>query len=149
MLFPLFLNLATPARAALVAKKIEDEFLKPGGLVTTLCENGQQWDAPNGWAPLQWVAIQGLRNYGEDALAKEIAARWVRKNIAGYRQTGKLVEKYNVTTTGGDEGGGGEYAVQIGFGWTNGVLVGITNLYPDLKAEAESAVPDRKGAALP
>ena len=113
-----------------------------GGLATTLIESGQQWDAPNGWAPLQWIAVVGLRNYGFDRLAHEIAQRWVRENIAGYRRYAKLVEKYNVTTPGGDEGGGREYATQIGFGWTNGVLVALTALYPDLKAEAERAVPE-------
>ena len=70
----------------------------------------------------------------------------MHKNIAGYQQAAKLVEKYNVTTTGGDEGGGGEYATQIGFGWTNGVLVALTSLYPDLKAEAEEAVPNPQTA---
>ena len=54
----------------------------------------------------------------------------------------KLVEKYNVTTTGGDAGGGGEYATQIGFGWTNGVLLALGSLYPDLKAAAEAATPN-------
>ena len=82
----------------------------------------------------------GLRNYGFERLAHEIAARWVRENIAGYRRYARLVEKYNVTAPGGDEGGGGEYATQIGFGWTNGVLVALTSLYPDLKAKAELAV---------
>jgi alpha,alpha-trehalase len=82
-----------------------------------------------------------LRNYRFDGLAHEIAQRWVRENIAGYQRYAKLVEKYNVTTPGGDEGGGGEYATQIGFGWTNGVLVALTSLYPDLKAEAARAVP--------
>ena len=110
--------------------------------------SGQQWDAPNGWAPLQWIAVEGLRAYGFDALAKEIATRWVRKTIVGYKQTAELVEKYDVTTTGGDAGRGGEYATQIGFGWTNGVLLALTSLYPDLKAEAEAATPNHPSAAL-
>ena len=121
---------------------MEGKLLDVGGLATTLVDSGQQWDAPNGWAPLQWIAVVGLRNYGFDRLAHEIAARWVHENIAGYQRYAKLVEKYNVTTPGGDEGGGGEYATQIGFGWTNGVLAALTSLYPDLKAEAERAVPE-------
>ncbi|HWA79539.1 MAG TPA: trehalase family glycosidase, partial [Acetobacteraceae bacterium] len=119
------------------------------GLATSLVDSGQQWDAPNGWAPLQWIAVAGLRDYGFDSLAAEIATRWVEKNIAGYRQSGKLVEKYNVTTTGGDAGRGGEYATQIGFGWTNGVLVALTSLYPRLKAAAEAAVPVETATASP
>jgi alpha,alpha-trehalase len=140
-LYPLFLKIATADQARVVAASVERKLLDAGGLATTLAESGQQWDAPNGWAPLQWIVVVGLRNYGYDRLAHEIAARWVHENIAGYRRYAKLVEKYNVTTPGGDEGGGGEYATQIGFGWTNGVLVALTSLYPGLKAEAARAVP--------
>jgi alpha,alpha-trehalase len=140
-LYPLFLRIATAGQTRVVAATVERKLLDVGGLATTLVESGQQWDSPNGWAPLQWIAVMGLRNYGFDRLAHEIATRWVRENIAGYRHYAKLVEKYNVTTRGGDEGGGGEYATQIGFGWTNGVLVALTSLYPDLKAEAARAVP--------
>lgn len=138
-LYPLFLRVASEAQAQAVAATVEQRLLEVGGLATTLVESGQQWDAPNGWAPLQWIAVVGLRNYGFDRLAHEIAQRWVHENIAGYRRYAKLVEKYNVTTPGGDEGGGGEYATQIGFGWTNGVLLGLGTLYPNLKAEAEAA----------
>jgi alpha,alpha-trehalase len=141
-LYPLFLKIATADQARAVTATVERKLLDVGGLATTLVESGQQWDAPNGWAPLQWIAVIGLRNYGFERLAHEIAARWVHENIAGYRRYAKLVEKYNVTTPGGDEGGGGEYATQIGFGWTNGVLAALTSLYPDLKAEAERAVPE-------
>ena len=140
-LYPLFLHVADAREAGIVAETVQDKLLDVGGLATSLVVSGQQWDAPNGWAPLQWIAVEGLRNYGFDKLAAEIAARWVAKNIAGYEQSGKLVEKYNVTTTGGDAGSGGEYATQIGFGWTNGVLVALTSLYPQLKTEAEAAVP--------
>ena len=110
-------------------------------MATSLIESDQQWDAPNGWAPLQWMAVVGLRNYGFDKLAETIAMRWVGENIAGYEKEAKLVEKYNVSTTGGDEGGGGEYATQIGFGWTNGVLVALGDLYPALHQEINRAVP--------
>ena len=144
-LYPLFLRIATPNQARIIASTVQHKLLDAGGLATTLVESGQQWDVPNGWAPLQWIAVVGLRNYGFHRLAHEIAARWVHENIAGYRRFGKLVEKYNVATPGGDQGGGGEYATQIGFGWTNGVLVALTSLYPDLKLEAERAVPDGFG----
>lgn len=119
--FPLYVKIATSKQAALVAAKIEKDFLKPGGLVTTLVNNGQQWDAPNGWAPLQWIAIEGLRSYGYHALADEIKKRWVKSNLDTFYSTHKLVEKYAVE--GEDRvGGGGEYPLQDGFGWTNGIL---------------------------
>jgi alpha,alpha-trehalase len=147
-LYPLFLQVARVDQAHTVAATVHQKLLDVGGLATTLVTSGQQWDAPNGWAPLQWIAVDGLRNYGFGPLAEKIATRWVHKNIAGYQQAAKLVEKYNVTTTGGDEGGGGEYATQIGFGWTNGVLVALTSLYPNLKAEAEAAVPNPQTALV-
>jgi alpha,alpha-trehalase len=140
-ILPLFLKLATPVQAQAVADTIGERLLAPGGLATSLIESGQQWDAPNGWAPLQWMAVVGLRNYGFDKLAETIATRWVGENIAGYGKEAKLVEKYNVSTTGGDEGGGGEYATQIGFGWTNGVLVALGDLYPAFQQEIDRAVP--------
>jgi alpha,alpha-trehalase len=122
-LFPLFFNmLDDPAKAESVALVVEQQFLKPGGLSSTLVKNGQQWDAPNGWAPLQWIAIQGLRNYGQDDLAATIKNRWVELNLKVYKNTGKMVEKYNVEDIS-LEAGGGEYPVQDGFGWTNGVLL--------------------------
>lgn len=117
---PLYAKLATQEQAAAVAGRLEQDFLKPGGLVTTLYATGQQWDAPNGWAPLHWFAIEGLQNYGYYKLADEIKRRWLKTNFAVFRETGKFVEKYDVIN--GTVGGGGEYTLQEGFGWTNGVL---------------------------
>ncbi len=145
-LYPLFLGLASPEEAQSVAGVVDSTLLQPGGLATTTVTSGQQWDAPNGWAPLQWIAVAGLRNYDQSALAQEVATRWVAKNIAGYQQQAKLVEKYDVMTTGGDAGSGGEYATQIGFGWTNGVLLALGALYPDLQAQAAAAVPNPPAA---
>jgi len=140
-LYPLFLGVASPDQAQEVAGTVNGSLLQVGGLATTLVTSGQQWDAPNGWAPLQWIGVVGLLNYRFPVLAQEIATRWVAKTIAGYQQQAKLVEKYNVTTLGGDAGAGGEYATQIGFGWTNGVLLALTSLYPDLNAAARAATP--------
>lgn len=118
--FPLWSKIATAKQAEKVAQKIESEFLKKGGLVTSLTDNGQQWDSPNGWAPLHLVAIEGLRNYGYYQLADRIKTAWLETNQTVFASSGKLVEKYNVIN--GDAGGGGEYPLQDGFGWTNGVL---------------------------
>jgi alpha,alpha-trehalase len=136
-LYPLFFRFATPDQGATVANTVQQQLLMPGGIATTLVNSGQQWDEPNGWAPLQLIAVEGLNNYGETALAETIADRWVTGNIDVFEQTGKLVEKYNVVTPG--TGGGGEYATQIGFGWTNGVLLTLIGLYPDLAAKADAA----------
>jgi alpha,alpha-trehalase len=126
--FPLFFSIATNEQATMVAALIKEKFLMPGGLICTPEATEQQWDAPNGWAPLQWMAINGLENYGHSTLAKEIARRWIQLNTDVFKRTGKLMEKYNVIDTH-LEAGGGEYAGQDGFGWTNGVLLAILKKY--------------------
>lgn len=136
-IYPLFFNLVEPAQAAQVAQQIERDFLQAGGVTTTLKDTGQQWDAPNGWAPLQWLTIQGLRNYQHHQLADTIKQRWIRLNTDVYQRTGKMVEKYNVYELG-LEGGGGEYPVQDGFGWTNGVLLKLLNEKPNPAVRGKS-----------
>jgi len=121
-MYPLTFQMASPEQATKVAKFVKDNFLMPGGVVSTLSDNGQQWDYPNGWAPLQWMTIEGLRHYDQKELATTIKDRWVSLNTKVYKNTGKLVEKYNVVDLS-LEAGGGEYPVQDGFGWTNGVLL--------------------------
>lgn len=117
---PLFTSAAEQARADAVASRLREAFLQPGGLVTTLSESGEQWDAPNGWAPLQWVAVVGLRRYGHADLAGEIADRWLSMNRTAFDETGRMAEKYDATTAS-MASDSGEYSLQYGFGWTNGI----------------------------
>ena len=124
--YPLFFRMATLEEALLIAKNIEEDFLRDGGVVSTLNLTGQQWDAPNGWAPLQWMTIKGLRDYGYNDLAATISQRWLELNRKVFRNTGKMVEKYNVQDISLDAGGG-EYPVQDGFGWTNGVFLRLAS----------------------
>jgi alpha,alpha-trehalase len=119
-MYPLFFSIATEKQADKVALMIQEKFLKQGGVVSTLHESTQQWDSPNGWAPLQWITIIGLRNYKQQVLANEIKKRWMKLNERVYKSSFKLVEKYNVIDISLG-GGGGEYPNQDGFGWTNGV----------------------------
>lgn len=116
--YPLFFKLATPAQAEKVARVLETKFLQAGGLMTTLNQTNQEWDGANGFAPLQYLAIQGLRNYGFNELANKIKQNWIANNLKVYKATGKMVDKYNVSNLSG-----GEYPRQDGFGWTNGVLL--------------------------
>ncbi|MEX3762328.1 alpha,alpha-trehalase TreF [Paraburkholderia phenoliruptrix] len=129
--YPLYTGVASRQQAKAVAATLQRELLRPGGLATTLVASGQQWDAPNGWAPLQYLAVIGLRRYSEPALAQTIATRWISTNVSYYQHTGKLVEKYDVNAASpGVAAGGGEYPLQDGFGWTNGVLRTLLALYP-------------------
>lgn len=120
-LFPLFCGVASQAQADRIARQVAERFLKPGGVVTTLTASQEQWDSPNGWAPLQWVTVQGLLGHGHEVLARDIATRFVGLAQRVWQRTGKLMEKYDVCDMSLDAGGG-EYPVQDGFGWTNGVV---------------------------
>lgn len=122
---PLFTGTATRPQADALATSLRQKLLAPGGLSTSMLDSGEQWDQPNGWAPLQWMAVRGLHDYGHAALADEIRTRWLKTVGEVYQREGKLVEKYalretpDAVSTGG---GGGEYPLQDGFGWTNGIV---------------------------
>ena len=120
--FPLYFRMVTKREADKVADAIEKMFLRPGGVVTTLNNTGQTWDSPYGYAPLQWMTIKALRNYGHYVLADNIKKRWVDLNLKVYKSSGKMLDKYNVEDIS-IESGGSDYSAQDGFGWTNGVLL--------------------------
>ncbi|WP_166423560.1 alpha,alpha-trehalase TreF [Paraglaciecola sp. 20A4] len=124
---PLFVNIASEKQAQCVKDALIGEFLKDGGLVTTLNTSGQQWDSPNGWAPLQWFAVVGLRNYGYVQDGNDIMQRWLKTVGEHFTSSGNIMEKYNVQMPD-SLADGGEYAVQQGFGWTNGVTLAFCDL---------------------
>ena len=129
-LTPLFVaekdNHFIKSKADQLANTVTKYLLQPGGLVTTTIPSGQQWDWPNGWAPLQWMAVQGLEKFGIGNVAKAIALNWVYLNEKVFTATGKMMEKYDVVDTT-KLAGGGEYQSQEGFGWTNGVYLALKN----------------------
>ncbi|KAJ0106585.1 hypothetical protein Patl1_17457 [Pistacia atlantica] len=112
------------------------------GIATSLINSGNQWDYPNGWAPLQHMIIEGLLRSGSEearAMAEDIAVRWIRTNYVAYKKTGAMHEKYNVEKCG-DFGGGGEYIPQTGFGWSNGVVLALLEEFGwprDLKIDCQ------------
>ena len=127
-LLPLYVGLASAEQAHRTAQAVQAQLLRLHGLQATNTVSGQQWDAPNGWAPLQWLAVMGLRRYRHHALAQTIATRWLAMVERVYQHTGRLLEKYDVCAD--RSGGGGEYPTQDGFGWTNGVVLALAALYP-------------------
>ncbi len=120
--FPLFFNLADHKQARFINAYVRLNFMSSGGVLTTLSETGQQWDIPNGWAPLQWIVYKGLLNYNFTQSAERLRSNWLHLVEKQYYATGKLLEKYNVANTN-LVAGGGEYEIQEGFGWTNGVYL--------------------------
>lgn len=144
-LFPLYVKAAAQDRADKVAAATSARLLKPGGITTTTINSGQQWDAPNGWAPLQWVATEGLQNYGQDKVAMDVTWRFLKNVQHTYDREKKLVEKYDVSSTG-TGGGGGEYPLQDGFGWSNGVTLKMLDLVCPKEKQCDS-VPENQPAA--
>ncbi|KAK9502158.1 hypothetical protein O3M35_012745 [Rhynocoris fuscipes] len=101
------------------------------GIPTSLVHSGEQWDYPNAWPPLQHYVIIGLDNTGHPTaqhLAAELAFKWIRSNYFAYSKDGNMYEKYDASRMG-IGGGGGEYEVQLGFGWSNGVVMDLMNKY--------------------
>ncbi|KAI9598866.1 glycoside hydrolase [Syncephalis fuscata] len=116
----------------------------PGGAPTSLVKSGEQWDFPNAWPPLEHFVVYGLNKTGVPegaALALNIAQRWISSNYCGWfvtggdgknnsKNEGTLFEKYDATRVG-IPGLGGEYEVQEGFGWTNGVVLSFLNRFSE------------------
>jgi len=96
----------------------------PGGVPTSIILSNQQWDFPNAWPPLQWFLVKSLENLGVEDQATFLVEQWVESNYAGFikNNTKEMYEKYNATVIG-ETGTGGEYEAQVGFGWTNGVIL--------------------------
>lgn len=120
MSVPLYVGIASTEQASVVQSVLIQKLLKKGGIVTTENTTSQQWDSPNGWAPLQFFSALGLESYGFTKEANDIMQRFCNTVEDRFATTGALLEKYNVCTPN-ETAGGGEYDVQLGFGWTNGV----------------------------
>ncbi|MGP1382561.1 MAG: trehalase family glycosidase [Thainema sp.] len=123
--YPLWVGIANPQQAKRVVENLH-KFECPGGLRTSTTVTGNQWDAPFGWAPLNWIAIEGLRRYGYEEEAKRIAGKFISLLVKEFKRTGTLLEKYDVEACTGDVSSEihfGYSSNEIGFGWTNGVLL--------------------------
>lgn len=125
--FPLFFKLADKEQAAHVAEHIKNDFLHKGGLTTTTTTSEHQWDAPNGWAPLQWITIKGLIYYNFNDIAKQASDAWCDMINKIYEKEKRIFEKYDVVNASANLNSG-EYENQDGFGWTNGVYIALKQL---------------------
>lgn len=91
---------------------------------TSYLNTGQQWDYPNVWAPLVWVLLE--TSPLDQKLA--VAQKWIDTTYCGWRKYGAMFEKYHAEKLG-ERGSGGEYVVQEGFGWTNGLTLQVLTSY--------------------
>jgi alpha,alpha-trehalase len=129
--YPLWAGLATPQQAQAVARNVKI-FEQPGGLATSATDTGMQWDYPYGWAPLQSLAIEGLRRYGYSADANRISYEFLSTVAENFRREGTIREKYDVVTRSAEAHvSAGYQANVVGFGWTNGVFVQLLQELPE------------------
>jgi alpha,alpha-trehalase len=114
----------------------------PAGVQCSTEATGQQWDAPNVWAPLQHILVLGLRRVGTPLAhrtAVDIADRFTNAVAEEWQTSGHLHEKYDAS---GRVGTGGEYEPQVGFGWTNGVCLHFLDIYgPELECNDACNLP--------
>src|SRR5579871_1160412 len=97
--YPLWIGIASAQQASRVERN-SPLFEQAGGLETSTNRSGDQWDASFGWAPLELIAVQGLRRYGYASDANRIAEKFLGMVNEQYRKSGVIVEKYNVVTRG-------------------------------------------------
>ncbi|HKV80451.1 MAG TPA: trehalase family glycosidase, partial [Candidatus Sulfotelmatobacter sp.] len=128
--YPLWAGLATKEQANAVAAKLS-RFEEPGGLATSRKESGAQWDYPYGWAPLQLLAVEGLRRYGYAADADRISYKFLSMILEDFEIEKHIREKYDVVARESVTHIRAGYATnQIGFGWTNGVFLELLHELP-------------------
>lgn len=130
--YPLWVGASSPDQAAAVERNLK-LLEAPGGIVMSRKRTGAQWDYPYGWAPLQLIADEGLRRYGDATDADRLSAEFLSMVTANFRRDHTIREKYNVVTRSS------ELTIQvgypqniIGFGWTNGVFVTLLHELPPL-----------------
>lgn len=122
-LFPFFVGLDDNAkRYSNTLKRLEREF---GLVACDYDENCYQWSAPNGWAPLIYIAFSAAErlNLKDDAL--RIAKKYTKATENLFEKTGKLWEKYNAES--GELDFNSEYGTPEMLGWTAGVYVVCKN----------------------
>jgi alpha,alpha-trehalase len=128
--FPLWAGMASKEQANAVAKSLA-ELEHPGGLATSNTDSGVQWDLPYGWAPLQLIAVEGLRRYGFDTDANRLSEAFLGTVVENFKRDGTIREKYNVVTRSSEAKVTAGYQTNVvGFGWTNGVFLQLLHQLP-------------------
>ncbi|HFD2360853.1 TPA: trehalase family glycosidase, partial [Legionella pneumophila] len=128
--YPLWAGIASKDQAQSLVNNLP-VLLTRGGLLTSCYIQGVQWDAPFGWAPLQYFAVLGLNRYGYKELALDIANRFVNTIHIGFQEAHTLFEKYDVQNMSIHTENKIQYSYNtnvVGFGWTNGVYLVFNRL---------------------
>ncbi|HEX8772841.1 MAG TPA: trehalase family glycosidase [Pyrinomonadaceae bacterium] len=146
--YPLWVGLADRKQAARLVSNLH-LFERAGGLQTSTNASGNQWDAPFGWAPMQMIAVEGLRRYGYADEADRITANFLSTILKEFIQHNTIVEKYDVARRESEISGGIKFGYDynvIGFGWTNAAF---TDMYARLPERKRASVLNLDGTRAP
>ena len=148
--YPLWVGLASKEQAGAVEKNLA-LFEQAGGLAMSVKQTGAQWDYPYGWAPIQLLALEGLRRYGYSEDADRISEKFLTMVLENFRRDRTIREKYNVVTRSTVTRITAGYVINVsGFGWTNAVFLELLNEAPpqvreQLRKDVEPAPPNPTG----
>lgn len=112
----------------------------------------KQWDYPNIWSPVEYLAVIGLLKYGYVEDAKRIMDKSVRAHANVFREYKTFFEKINGETGGPPNNY--QYSFQKGFGWTNAAfyryvyLLDYINSGKDIYKQPQAVEPPFGIAAL-
>jgi alpha,alpha-trehalase len=133
--YPLWAGLADDAQARAVVNNLS-EFERPGGIAMSEHESQGQWDYPFGWAPVQLLAVEGMRRYGHNAEADRVSTEFLSTVLQNFKRDKTLREKYNVVTRSSETNVTAGYAANvIGFGWTNATFLELLHALPPDKID--------------
>jgi alpha,alpha-trehalase len=137
--YPLWAGLATDTQARAVVGNLAI-FERPGGLATSVQESQGQWDYPFGWAPLQLLAIEGMRRYGHGGEADRVSTEFLSTVLENFERDKTIREKYNVVTRSSETNVRAGYTANVvGFGWTNATFIELLNALPPEKRSQVAA----------
>ncbi len=146
--YPLWVGIADRRQAARLVSNLR-LLERAGGLQTSTNASGSQWDSPFGWAPLQMIAVEGLRRYGYHEEADRITANFLSTVLKEFIQHKTIVEKYDVVRRESEVGSGIKFGYDynvIGFGWTNAAF---TDMYARLPERKKADVLKLDGLRVP
>jgi len=148
--YPLWTGLATKAQANAVMRHIRT-FEEPGGISMSDRETGVQWDKPYAWAPIQMLAVEGMRRYGFGSDGDRITKEFLTMVKENFLRDGTIREKYNALNRSTEVGiTAGYQSNVIGFGWTNASFVVLLHGLPteDQKLILMTSPSARNGTGL-
>ncbi|WP_158881534.1 trehalase family glycosidase [Rhodanobacter sp. L36] len=137
--YPLWAGVASKSQAESLRGRL-NIFERKGGLQMSDHASGAQWDSPFGWAPTNWLAIDGFEQYGFHDDAQRLAREFTGTIDRSLADDGTIREKYNMVSGNADvKISAGYKANVIGFGWSNGVYLKLQQLLQAKSSSAEAA----------